>query len=100
MLKEDSVIKLSENVLIRLEETLKTCFLYNIQTDLIWTGNESSYEVISKIDGKTSIKLLFEKIKPLFLNFSKNDIESVFIGLIEELLEKEFLVVVGVKNGV
>lgn len=92
MLEDKSLIRLSDTVLVRLERVLKTCFLYDFKTDLIWTGNESSYKIISNINGEVSVASLFEKITPLFSSFNQTDTKRSLMILLEDLLDKNFLV--------
>lgn len=96
MLEDITIVKLTKNILKRFEHNLKggVLFLCNVETDDIWTGNESSNDLIRLIDGKKNLKEIYTKLQTTFEGYSYNELKESFDSIIEDLLSKKFLEVV------
>jgi hypothetical protein len=88
------IVKLNENVLKRYEHNLNNgvLFLYNIESEIFWLGNESSYFLVRLLNGHKKLEEIYSELLPLFEGYNPNDIIQSFDNLIDELLEKKFVV--------
>ncbi len=93
MLHEDLILKLEKNILKRYEHNLKdgVLFLYNVETDDIWLGNESSNDLIKLINGKRTLKEIYLDLMPLFEGYEYEELKVSFDSIVNELIEKNFL---------
>lgn len=96
MLEETLVIKLSKNILKRYEYSTEgsVMFLFNVQTDDLWTGNESSYDLIKLIDGKNTLKEIYSNLQLIFTDYEYEVLRESFDSLITELIDKNFMEIV------
>jgi hypothetical protein len=96
MLDENIVVGLSENILKRYEHNLQDgiLFLYNVETQEIWTGNNSSNDLIKLLDKKSTLKEIYTALQPFFEDYGYDVIKDSFDFVIEELIQKNFLEIV------
>lgn len=96
MLKESTIVKLSQNTLKRYEHNLENgvLFLYNLETEEVWTGNSSSNNLIKFMDGRRTLKEIYLILQPLFEDYEYNVLKKSFDSLISSLLEKNFLEII------
>ena len=81
-----TVFKLTPNVLKRMEYCLDRFYLLNFNNDEIWVGNTAAYLIISQMDG---VKNLEE-----FCDYTFEQIYGSMIKIIQELVEKNFLMII------
>lgn len=96
MLDENSIIKLSQNILKRYEHNIDdgVLFLYDVKTDDIWIGNSSSNDLVRLIDGSTSLRDIYLKLMPLFEGYKYSEIQESFNVIITELIDKKFIEII------
>jgi hypothetical protein len=93
MLNETSIIKLNKNILKRYEHNIKdgVLFLFDVETEEIWTGNSSSNDVIALIDGKKNLKNIYAELQKIFIGYAYEELRESFDSLLQELIDKKFL---------
>lgn len=94
MLKDSDKLKLNKHLLKRFEPDFDdsgVIFLFNVRTDALWIGNGSAYDVINLIDGKRTLKLIYEKLMPFFKEYSFDEVKQSCNQTILDLLEKGFV---------
>lgn len=93
MLSDSSVLKMADRVLIRFEENFKdgTLFLYNLNTQQVWSGNRSVYDFVLLIDSKRNLEEIYTEIMPLFQGYSEEEVRNCFDSVAKELVTKGFL---------
>lgn len=93
MIQEKSILKLTKNILKRYEHNLNNgiLFLYDVETDDIWAGNESSNDLLKFIDGKSTLKEIYLNLLPIFNEYDYDELKDSFDSLLEELIKKGFL---------
>ncbi len=95
-LSEQSIIKLSSNVFKRFEHNIGSgkLFLYDFVDDKAWVGNSSANDLLNKIDGKKSLKNVYEELFRDFEDYDYLKLKESFDAIILNLLENRFLVIV------
>lgn len=93
MLNENSIVKLTKNVLKRYEHNVKNgvLFLFDINTEAIWTGNSSSNDLVKLIDGHRTLKDIYLALQKLFDDYEYEELKESFDEIINDLLNKNFL---------
>ena len=95
LIKSDAILEIGKYVLKRMEHNLNggTIILFDTHSFDIWLGNESVNDVLKLIDGKTALGAIYDSILPLYEGYCRNEVIESFNSVIEELLDKKFLVV-------
>ena len=90
---KDIILKFNKNVLKRYEHNLNngTVFLFNVETEEIWTGNGAADCLLRLIDGKQTLEEIYAYLFPLFDGFDKNELKESFDNIVKSLLSKGFL---------
>lgn len=91
-MNKNIVLKLAPCILKRMEYGVEIFYLLNLKTDEIWTGNMSAGIFLSALDGHKSIEKIISELKPLFTSYTEEDLYFTFSEIINELLEKGFLI--------
>lgn len=93
MLNENTIVKLNKNVLKRFEHNLRggTLFLFDVNTNAVWMGNESSNALIKLIDGKKNLKEVYTELMPLFEGYQYSELKESLDSLINGLIDRNFL---------
>lgn len=93
MINENAILKLSKDVFKRYENNIDDgkLFLYNFVDDKSWVGNNSSNDLLIRIDGKTSLKEVYSSLLPLFDGHEFDDVISAFNSVVNNLIENGFL---------
>lgn len=93
MINENTILKLSKDVFKRYENNIDDgkLFLYNFVNDKSWVGNNSSNDLLIRIDGKTSLKEVYSSLIPLFDGHEFDDVISAFNSVVNNLIENDFL---------
>lgn len=93
MLDESFVVKLTKNILKRFEQEIDegVLFLYNVETDELWTGNESSNDLIRLVNGERTLKDIYLLLMPLFEGYEYSVLKKSFDSIISDLINKDFL---------
>lgn len=68
-------------------------FLYKASNKTFWMGNESSFRILKLFNGKKNMRSIYELIKPYFCEFDFNDLKSNLNDILEELIDKEFIMI-------
>jgi|GEM_PF-3617177 len=95
MFSDQSILTFSFNVLRRYEHNINngTYFLYHIKSKEMWTGNRSSFEMLNIIDGKKRLKDIYRESQLVFSDFSINDIKNSINCILNELIAKNFIII-------
>lgn len=93
MLNETSIVKLTKNILKRYEHNVRdgVLFLFNIETEALWTGNSSSNDLVKLIDGNRTLKDIYLALKQSFEGYEYEELRENFDEVINDLLNKNFL---------
>ena len=91
---KNTVLKLAPKVLKRMEYGIDVFYLFNLETDEIWTGNESVELFISHIDGKKTVQDLIITLNDNFKDYSNEEIYESIKTVFEELIQMKFLEIV------
>ena len=93
MLDENNILKLSANILKRYEHNIENgvLFLYNVETEALWTGNSSSNDFIKFIDGKRNLKNIYLDVHSIFEEYEYEEIKNSLDSMINDLIKKDFL---------
>lgn len=93
MLNESIIVKLANNILKRFEHNIDNgvLFLYNVETEEIWIGNESSNDIIKLIDGKKSLKEIYSSLMSIFKEYEYLEVKESFDAIVNDLINKNFL---------
>ena len=91
---KNTVLKLAPNILKRMEYKVNVFYLFNIETDEIWTGNEAAGLFISQINGKNSINDLLLILKEYFEDYTEEILFSSIVEVFDELLKMNFLQII------
>ena len=93
MLKDNTRLKLNKNLLKRFEENLDNgvLFLFNVETNDLWTGNESAFDIIKLIDGKKTLKKIYSELLPLFEGHSYEELKQSCDTVISDLRNDGFV---------
>lgn len=96
MLNDASILKLGKKIVKRFEHNMQdgVLFLFDVDTDAIWSGNEASNELIKLVDGKRSLKEIYENLIPLYEGYEYSQVKQSFKSIINELISKSFLEIV------
>lgn len=96
VLSDDTVLSLTKNVLKRFEHNIEdgTLFLHDVETRETWVGNSSSNDLIRLVNGKRTLKEIYENLQPLFEDYEYETFKESFNSLIFDLIGKKFLRVV------
>lgn len=96
VLNDETVLNLTKNILKRYEHNIEdgTLFLHDVKTRETWVGNASSNDLIRLIDGKRTVKEIYEALWPLFEDYEYATFKESFDSLIADLIDKKFLRVV------
>lgn len=97
-LDDNTVVKLSEDVLVRIEydDDNVLLFLHNSAFETFWIGDFSSALFIKQIDGKKNIGSIANILKKHFVNYTTAEIKKDLYSLILELLDNKYLKIVNV----
>lgn len=99
-MNENLVLKLSPYTIKRFEQNLcddGIMLLYNVNTNEEWVGNYSSYCIIRLINGKNTLKKIYEQLMPLFEGYEYQELKQSFDSLLENLTNRNFLETVRLK---
>lgn len=93
MLNYDLVPKINNNVLKRHEIVVGkgVLFLFDVETEKVWIGNSSSKEILNLIDGKKSLKSIYDELKLIFHGFEYSAIKKSFDNVLQDLFEKNMI---------
>lgn len=93
---ESTILKLAPHILKRFEQNLDdgVLFLYNVNTNEFWSGNNSSFYVIRLLNGERTLKEVYNELLPLFADYDYKDIKESFDSLLSNLVKKKFVEVV------
>lgn len=91
---KNTVLKLAPKVLKRMEYGIDVFYLFNLETDEIWTGNESVELFISHINGKKTVQDLIITLNDNFKDYSNEEIYESIKTVFEELIQMKFLEIV------
>lgn len=93
MLDEYLIIKLTKNILKRYEHNMDNgvMFLFDVETEELWTGNSSSYDLIKLINGQRTLKEIYSTLVPIFEGYDYSELRESFDSLILDLTNKKFL---------
>jgi len=89
---KNTTLSLAPHVLKRMEYGIDIFYLLNFENDEIWTGNYTSYLVISKLNGVDNINCIIESLVKEYNEFNYNELFSASVDVLNELLEKHFLI--------
>ena len=90
-----AVLKLTPRVLKRMEYNIERFYLLNLNNDELWVGNYSSYLVINALDGFKTIEQIVKEIhNTTFSDFTTEALYKAVEAILQELLDKHFLVIV------
>ncbi len=89
-----SIYKLAPRVLKRMEYGIDKFYLLNFNNDEIWVGNPASFLVISQMDGIKTIEEIINEVKEQFGDYTFEQVYDSMVEIIQELVEKEFLIVI------
>lgn len=92
MIDKNSVLKFAPHVIKRFEPKLERCYLLNFENDEIWVGNSSINIILAQLDGSNSVEKIIKDVSLLFEDFSKDNIMDATLPILQELVEKQFLV--------
>lgn len=96
IITNSTILKINDKILIRFEHNLKngTMILFNVETEDIWLGNQSSKDLIEFINGKNSIQEIYTQI---LSKYSEEDFDLVLNALnkiIEDLYNRNFIEII------
>ena len=91
-MNKNTVLSLAPHVLKRMEYSLDTFYLLNLENDEMWTGNYSSYLIIDKLNGKDNIGTVIRNLAEKFEDFSYKELYNSAKTIFQELLDKNFIV--------
>ncbi len=91
-MNKNTVLSLAPHVLKRMEYSLDTFYLLNLENDEMWTGNYSSYLIIDKLNGKDNIGTVIRNLVEKFEDFSYEELYNSASTIFQELLDKNFIV--------
>ena len=91
-MNKNTVLSLAPHVLKRMEYSLDTFYLLNLENDEMWTGNYSSYLIIDKLNGKDNIGTVIRNLAEKFKDFSYEELYNSAKTIFQELLDKNFIV--------
>lgn len=86
------ILQLAPNILKRMEYGINHFYLLNFNNNDIWVGNYAAYLCISKINGINTLEEIIKDVHKDIQNYSYDEIYKSIICIIEELLEKDFLI--------
>ena len=84
-----TVFKLTPNVLKRMEYCLDRFYLLNFNN-----GNTAAYLIISQMDGVKNLEEIINDLKKEFCDYTFEQIYGSMIKIIQELVEKNFLMII------
>jgi len=95
-INKESIIKLNSSIIKRFEKNINggTIFLFNSDTDEIWTGNLASYQIIKFIDEKIRVEELCNLFLSYFSNYDREQVLNSVYCVLKELIDKNFLEVI------
>lgn len=95
-LSEQIVVKMSANVFKRFEHNIDSgkLFLYDFVDDKAWVGNASTNDLLLKIDGKKSLKKIYNELFSEFEDYDYFKLKDSFDAVVLNLLKNRFLVIV------
>lgn len=93
MLNENSIVKLTKNILKRYEHNAKdgVLFLFDVETNTLWTGNSSTNDLVKLIDGNKTLKDIYLELQESFEGYEYRELKEGFDEIISDLLSKNFL---------
>lgn len=93
MLDEHIIIKLNKNILKRFEHNIDNgvLFLFDVQKEELWVGNDSSNDLIKLIDGQKTLKEIYTQLQPFFVEYEYDELKESFDAIINDLIKKRFL---------
>ena len=93
MLSDNTVLSLTKYILKRFEHNIEdgTLFLHDVKTRETWVGNNASNDLIRLVNGKRTLKEIYNKLYPLFEDYNYEAFKSSFDSIILDLIDKNFL---------
>ena len=94
------ILQINKNILKRYEPNLNegTVFLFNIESEEVWMGNAAADCILRLIDGTLTLQEIYDMLFPLFEDFSEEELTTSFNGIIQNLLDKGFLMVLNAEK--
>lgn len=95
MINENSVLKLSKNILKRYENKLQggIVFLFDVESKESWAGNKSTNTLINILDGQKTVKEVLDNFKQIYSTYDEDEIKRVTTQILTDLLERKFLTI-------
>ena len=96
MLNKNTILELNRSVLKRFEPNLGdgTVFLFNVENETFWSGNVAVDCFLRFIDGKLTLGEIYSSLLEIFEDYSEEEVIQSYNEIINELIKKEFLVVI------
>ena len=93
-LNNQSVLKFNPNILKRFELNVNsgTLFLFDSETNNLWTGNSAANEILKLVDGINCVAQIYVQAEKLYAYTDVDDLKNSINILFAELLNKNFLV--------
>jgi hypothetical protein len=88
---KQEILKIAPNVLKRFEYGIDTFYLLNTNNNEIWTCNFAAGLFLSMLDEKKNIQTIIMDLEPQLEKFSSEELYQSLVPIIEELLEKRFI---------